>query len=684
MKGGIFLSPTSQKILAIFFAHPGQKFYVNELIRLTGLYPNSIQQALKSLEKQKILLASRSGRLRFHHLNRPYQFLPEIEAIIKKSLPKKEKTATEEITWVKILNRQADYNFFRCLCISNRDLLKESYDISILTFWYNNLTLGSYYLQGGLESLGEEMSKKIESDPEFAKNDVRLCRQTCDQLVRMAKSIPRMGLAQMNKTEIKKLLRKFYFNYLAIFPFVSTPHGTERYFEKQIRESVPDKSTQEILISPVSTEDEERNSAFRVAAYLKENGPNYKSNQLLDDHWQNFCWLPLWTIQAKPLTRDFFLEEIKGIVKAVANPKKSINDFKIEEQTRKRELKSALKKIKASRILVDQVNLLQEYIFLRTYRKNAICQAHYYHLPLLYEVARRLDLTEDQIKLLCYEEIIGGLSNRKSVNNLKKLAGERQSGWAILMWKGKIKIITGVKNIIEIMERYQIVAPGPQIQRMVKGSPACRGRATGRVKVVRKLSELDKVEKGDVLVARMTTPDYMLAIHKASAIVTDEGGVTCHAAIVSREFNLPCIVGTRNATQVLSDNDLVEVDANEGVVRVVEAVEVDENIRQIYGKTAYRGKVCGPARIIFDASDFPKVQEGDILVAPQTTPEYLSSLYKVKGFIVDEESITSHAMLYARALRLPALTGTQFARNVLQDGEMVELDATRGVIKRFI
>lgn len=165
--------------------------------------------------------------------------------------------------------------------------------------------------------------------------------------------------------------------------------------------------------------------------------------------------------------------------------------------------------------------------------------------------------------------------------------------------------------------------------------------------------------------------------------MTDEGGVTCHAAIVSREFNIPCIIGTKNATQILSDEDLVEVDANEGIVRVIESLELPEEVRVISGKTAYKGNVRGPARIVLDASDFEKVQEGDILVAPQTTPEYFSSLYKVKGFVVDGDSIISHAMLYAKALRLPALIATNFARNVLHDGEKVELDATKGLIKRL-
>jgi phosphohistidine swiveling domain-containing protein len=94
--------------------------------------------------------------------------------------------------------------------------------------------------------------------------------------------------------------------------------------------------------------------------------------------------------------------------------------------------------------------------------------------------------------------------------------------------------------------------------------------------------------------------------------------------------------------------------------------------------------VRGRARVVLDAADFTKVKQGDILIAPQTTPEYLSSLYRVKGFIVDEESLTSHSALYGKALRLPSIMGTEFARNVIQDGEEIELDATNGLIRRFV
>ena len=101
----------------------------------------------------------------------------------------------------------------------------------------------------------------------------------------------------------------------------------------------------------------------------------------------------------------------------------------------------------------------------------------------------------------------------------------------------------------------------------VRGSVACPGRARGRVRVILHVKDAYRFKKGDILVANMTHPDYMPAIRNAAAIVTDEGGIVCHAAVISREFGIPCIIGAKIATKVLRDGDRVEVDATRGVVR---------------------------------------------------------------------------------------------------------------------
>ena len=80
-------------------------------------------------------------------------------------------------------------------------------------------------------------------------------------------------------------------------------------------------------------------------------------------------------------------------------------------------------------------------------------------------------------------------------------------------------------------------------------------------------SELSKVMEGDIILSRNTNPSIMPALVKCAAIVTDEGGIACHAAIVSRELNKPCIIGTKIATRIFKDGDVVEVDAVKGLIR---------------------------------------------------------------------------------------------------------------------
>jgi len=101
---------------------------------------------------------------------------------------------------------------------------------------------------------------------------------------------------------------------------------------------------------------------------------------------------------------------------------------------------------------------------------------------------------------------------------------------------------------------------------ILKGAAASLGTKSGPVKIIHKPTEIDKVNQGDVLVTEMTTPDYVPAMRKAVAIITDTGGRTCHAAIVSRELGIPCVVGTGTATHILKNGQVVTVDGAQGLV----------------------------------------------------------------------------------------------------------------------
>jgi len=102
-----------------------------------------------------------------------------------------------------------------------------------------------------------------------------------------------------------------------------------------------------------------------------------------------------------------------------------------------------------------------------------------------------------------------------------------------------------------------------------KGETASPGIARGKVRILLLKDQLNDLQEGEILVTTMTTPDFVPAMKKAVAFVTDEGGITCHAAIISREMNKPCIIGTKIATKVLHDGDEVEVDTDKGIVKIL-------------------------------------------------------------------------------------------------------------------
>jgi pyruvate,water dikinase len=129
--------------------------------------------------------------------------------------------------------------------------------------------------------------------------------------------------------------------------------------------------------------------------------------------------------------------------------------------------------------------------------------------------------------------------------------------------KPKEKEVLEVEKMEEGKEKKKEIG---KAEMLVKGLPASPGVGMGIAKIIKDASEISKVESGDVLVAKMTTPDFVPAMKRASAIVTDEGGMTSHAAIVSRELGIPCVVGTGNATEVLKDGMEITVDGSGGIV----------------------------------------------------------------------------------------------------------------------
>jgi len=162
--------------------------------------------------------------------------------------------------------------------------------------------------------------------------------------------------------------------------------------------------------------------------------------------------------------------------------------------------------------------------------------------------------------IVCFDQAIYELH----LWTLLKELGIKRGEWSRNQqpWSKELRIL--------LDERQQVVsdhtAANQEENFRVSGTPACRGHVVGRAMIITDTADLHRVKSGSILITPMTTPDFIEVAHRIIGLVTDRGGVVCHAAVLAREFNIPCIVGCGNATTVIKDGERIRVDAVSGVV----------------------------------------------------------------------------------------------------------------------
>lgn len=186
-------------------------------------------------------------------------------------------------------------------------------------------------------------------------------------------------------------------------------------------------------------------------------------------------------------------------------------------------------------------------------------------LPFLRRVAVEMELSYDEFLFLREGEILSFLRGEINSSSIREIISRRASFNVFLFNEGE----SCIEDASDISLLKSLLLPKIDANTEIRGQVANKGFYRGRVCVVMHTPDFYKMQPGDVLVSTMTTPDFVVLMQKSGAIVTDIGGMLCHAAIVSREINKPCIIGTKIATKMLKDGDEVEVDAEKGIVRIL-------------------------------------------------------------------------------------------------------------------
>ncbi|RMF55579.1 hypothetical protein D6745_01745, partial [Candidatus Woesearchaeota archaeon] len=445
-------------------------------------------------------------------------------------------------------------------------------------------------------------------DLAYSKKFVREAEKRCKEHKTFFQKLKKTKYYELTEKQLFNLLLKITDEWCkTIAYFRATQAEGTHYLQKKIKGLFSDKEAS-VLMTPVETDDALR-ELIDWQRLVKQ--PFSKKNLL--NHADKYPW-----VVAVHFTKDDVIETLTQRYKFDKDHMK-LRDIKKEKDKLKKKQEKILRRHPKIRPYVD---LLQKLAVLRMEVKSCWAGTDYYIIPLINEISRR---TKENVYDIGLYYLIEDIKNLLAGKPLSKEAKEQRKKCFLGLWKNKKLIFESGDKAEEIAKKelgelYKI----PRTNKL-KGHVANPGRTTGVARIlesnnVQQLRELRKTfKKGEILITQMTQPNVMDIASKASAIVTDEGGMLSHAAIISREFKIPCIVGTHFATETIKDGDLVEVDANKGIVRKIsndgKKIVKQEKIRKVKkmvraksktSKTRYRPDLIVWFREI-DKSDIPLV-----------------------------------------------------------------------------
>jgi len=458
-------------------------------------------------------------------------------------------------------------------------------------YWENGL--GEYtYPEEELGRTAESLSLHALEDPEFFYSIMRTALEKSVKIRRLSEKYAGKSLAGRPTPKLAAFFKEFCGMFLEMYAY-----GTSQSFvgysddnplyekmdsvlrEKTARE--PEKYADHLLAltrppKRLKTTDQEL-AVLRLAKTAKEKGARTAAEALeklgpqLEALASGFGWLSF----------DFFntvtwdAAHYAGLVaqKLGTNPGKLEEEIASNlgyEKNARAAFKETCAKLGLSPAERRVFELIRDLGCFKWMREFEFAKAWYNVKFVQDELGRRCGLSTAESKYVLANEFQEALSRPLE---FRETVRKRMQNMLLVTTPAATTILAGKEaraaySQMEFAEKTADAQAGAKAGEL-KGMPARAGRAAGAVRIINSVEEMAKMREGDVLVSNATNPQLLPAMKKAAAIVTDEGGITCHAAIVAREMGTPCIVGTKFATKVFKDGDLVEVDAIKGIVKKI-------------------------------------------------------------------------------------------------------------------
>jgi phosphohistidine swiveling domain-containing protein len=457
--------------------------------------------------------------------------------------------------------------------------------INYLMKYFEGDTLYWYYDSDDLYDLGKTVVGKLQSDG-FRKDFFNSWNESSKKVLDMTKANPYEAVALYDEAKLKKvyfafsrLLQEFYDTSIAI-------DATDESLMKDITEQLekimkrkmgniytkssfieaynlltqPPSSTylakERLLILELAQEVNEDHFKLEDVAFDRQ------AARIADAYW----WTGLSWARGEARSIEDIRKTVKGIIFEKKDLNKEIGSLRSYEKTvREKRLEMVQKyDLKKHPAFMEMLNIFDVLADYHDYRKEVQVKANYWQYRFNDAVSKQYGVPS---KLLCWawphelEQLLKtGKIDEKELN-------ARSARYLYLNENGKVRSCSG-REASRVHE--EKLGKTDEETRDLQGIGVSRGKVSGEAFVAITAKSANGILPGQILVTGMTTPDFVLAMRKAAAVVTDEGGITCHAAIISRELGVPCIVGTKFATKTVITGDIIEVAADHNVVRIIE------------------------------------------------------------------------------------------------------------------
>lgn len=449
--------------------------------------------------------------------------------------------------------------------------------------YYQDNKLWSYTPQEDWEKALSNISKLFRnpskgSNPDIIKRCYWYYHRKESLLLRFLKEHSKTDLTKLNNQELFDLLFNWYQITLSQIYFINLA-PVELGLQRAISDLGSETKLTSLEISTLYSLD--GNTAVIQEEYdflkaiLKANDKNIKN--IIKKHLNKWSYVTI-GYGSKPMGEEVLVnryEKMKSMTKEQIE--KRIKDIEDYPELIKEKKEKVLKKLKDNQ-LAELFDLAAKLGLMRDRKKAFLGKSVQYRNLIFDEINRRFNIKDDQIKWYLMDDF-DRLLNEGIFLDIEEINNRKQGVYISNV--SSVSIGEGARE--EYFSNFKANKEDSSVLKTRRGICASSGVVRGRARICLTFEESNKLEEGEILVTYGTDFDFMNAIVKSKGIITEEGGILSHASVISRELKKPCIIAFKGITKLINDGDLIEIDAEKGLVTIIEENKEDKKIKLAEG-----------------------------------------------------------------------------------------------------